>query len=299
MGKIIDITNQKFGYLTALYPTRKNGRFAWHCKCECGNEKDIESSALRAGKIKSCGCKTASMIGEKTTKDLTGKKFGYLTVLEKTDKRDNGGIVWKCQCDCGNICYIPTSNLSRNHTRSCGCKTGEMRGEKKHLQLEGKRFEKLLVIEELPAINGESRWKCQCDCGNIIEATGWHLTSGKISSCGCLRSKGEAKIKKILTENNIPFISQKTFPSCISPNGIPLRFDFYINNKYLLEYDGKQHFMPGKSDKGWNSKEHFELRKEYDNIKDEWCKKNNISLIRIPYTKLESLTLEDLLLKGE
>ena len=46
MGKFIDISNQKFGYLTALYPTRLYGRFAWHCKCDCGREIDVESNNL-------------------------------------------------------------------------------------------------------------------------------------------------------------------------------------------------------------------------------------------------------------
>jgi hypothetical protein len=50
MGKIIDITNQTFGYLTALYPTHLNGRFAWHCRCVCGKEVDVDSGNLRHGK---------------------------------------------------------------------------------------------------------------------------------------------------------------------------------------------------------------------------------------------------------
>jgi len=37
-------------------------------------------------------------------RNLIGERFGRLTVIEKTDKRKNGSIVWKCQCDCGNIC---------------------------------------------------------------------------------------------------------------------------------------------------------------------------------------------------
>ena len=51
MGKIIDITGQKFGYLTVLYPGRKYNRFAWVCKCDCGNEITVESNNLRTGKV--------------------------------------------------------------------------------------------------------------------------------------------------------------------------------------------------------------------------------------------------------
>ena len=60
-----DLTNQKFGKLTALYPCnyKKTGSIIWHCKCDCGKECDIESYNLRANLTKSCGCITSS-IGE-------------------------------------------------------------------------------------------------------------------------------------------------------------------------------------------------------------------------------------------
>lgn len=52
--------------------------------------------------------------------DLVGQKFNKLTVLEKTNQRTNGKIVWKCQCDCGNIHYVHTSNLKNGSVKSCG-----------------------------------------------------------------------------------------------------------------------------------------------------------------------------------
>ena len=55
-------------------------------------------------------------------KDLTNKKFGKLTVIEKTDKRQDGGsIVWKCKCDCGNIIEISSKRLTTGMNTSCGC----------------------------------------------------------------------------------------------------------------------------------------------------------------------------------
>ena len=294
MGKIIDITNQRFGSLIAIEPSRLNGRFAWKCKCDCGNEIIIESNNLRNGRTQSCGCQTSLLIGKKVKKDLTGKKIGFLTVLGPTEKRQSGSIVWECQCVCGNKCYIPTSNLSRSHTTSCGCMKYKITGEKLRLKLKGQRFGKLKVIKELPAENYESKWLCKCDCGNEKIATGWLLTNGAIKSCGCIVSKGEEKIRKILLDNNIPFEQQKTFSTCISPNNSSLRFDFYIDNKYLLEYDGEQHFL---TDAKWHyTKEQIEQIKIYDEIKNKWCKDNNIPLIRIPYTKYDSLSLQDLLL---
>lgn len=55
-------------------------------------------------------------------KDLTGMRFGKLTVLEYTNKRNlNRNILWRCLCDCGNEIYVATSCLNSGHTKSCGC----------------------------------------------------------------------------------------------------------------------------------------------------------------------------------
>ena len=62
-------------------------------------------------------------------KDLTGKRFGRLTVLEKTDKRTNDRhVIWKCQCDCGKIAFVSSHSLADGKTVSCGCFLKEMRG---------------------------------------------------------------------------------------------------------------------------------------------------------------------------
>jgi len=102
------------------------------------------------------------------------------------------------------------------------------------------------------------------------------------------------KIAQLLLEANIPFETQKTFESCRFPDTKALaKFDFYVNNKYLIEFDGIQHF---DSRFGWNSEANFKNIQKRDKFKDEWCKKNNIPLIRIPYTKLNTLNLKDLLI---
>jgi len=119
------------------------------------------------------------------------------------------------------------------------------------------------------------------------------------------RTKGEEKIAKILRENGISFVMHKMVADCIFPDTqYRAVFDFYLEpdyaNKYyipcsyFIEYDGIQHF---KIDSGWNgTKERFQKQKNNDRIKNEYCKKNNIPLIRIPYTHYDNLCLEDLLL---
>ena len=86
-----DIANQRFGKLVALYPCdyKRASSIVWHCKCDCGNECDVESYNLRKGMTQSCGC-ISSSIGEtniqtilqtngiKYKKEYTVKEIGNL-----------------------------------------------------------------------------------------------------------------------------------------------------------------------------------------------------------------------------
>ena len=54
--------------------------------------------------------------------DLSGMKFGKLTVIEKDLERSKKGVAyWKCQCECGNITSVNSSKLKNGYTKSCGC----------------------------------------------------------------------------------------------------------------------------------------------------------------------------------
>lgn len=102
----------------------------------------------------------------------------------------------------------------------------------------------------------------------------------------------EKHIAKLLKKMDIDFETQKTFADCINPKtNKKLRFDFaiYSNNKNLfclLEYDGKQHFEPVKF---FGGKKSLALNQYRDNIKNDYCRQNNIKLIRIPYWDFSNL----------
>lgn len=65
-------------------------------------------------------------------KNLTNKKFGKLTVLEKTGNRKCGCIIWKCKCDCENFVEVIGSSLTRGNTKSCGCLVSEKLSERNY-----------------------------------------------------------------------------------------------------------------------------------------------------------------------
>lgn len=251
--------------------------------------------------------------------DLTNQKFGKLLVLERDYEEPQKHLNerqawWKCQCECGNVKSYRASVIKK--ATSCGCEKYQHRQpltdeQKQHiseglknsknkatihkssLHLQGERFGLLTVLEETDVRKGQNVvWKCQCDCGNITYTITNSLTKGDTKSCGCIKSYGEAKIGKILLENNIPFEKEKQFDNCRFPNtNKKARFDFYVDNKYIIEFDGKQHFEINNF-----FEQSLEEIQAHDNFKNEWCKNNNIPIIRIPYNKINTLTIEDLII---
>jgi len=97
----------------------------------------------------------------------------------------------------------------------------------------------------------------------------------------CKTSKGEIKIENILKEKNINYISQKKFNDCINKKKLP--FDFYLPDYNIcIEFDGEQHFKPFRFEKN-NERLNKTIRN--DNLKNQYCDKNNIKLIRIKYNE--------------
>ena len=59
-------------------------------------------------------------------KDMTGQRFGRLSVLGRAGITPYGEATWRCQCDCGGIVFVAGSSLRRGHTKSCGCLRDEI-----------------------------------------------------------------------------------------------------------------------------------------------------------------------------
>lgn len=114
-----DLTGRRFGRLVVEgpLPQRRSGQRVWQCRCDCGRLHQATTGGLGSGGVKSCGC-----LPTRVPDDLTGQRFGRLTVLELTQARcSNGGAVWACRCDCGEVSQVPAGNLRQGRTVSCGC----------------------------------------------------------------------------------------------------------------------------------------------------------------------------------
>lgn len=118
MTALRDLTGMRFGRLTVQKRgENKNGKTAWLCKCDCGNEKTVLSTDLTRGLVKSCGC----FQREFRVQDITGNRYGMLTVISMEMTNGGHGSLWKCRCDCGNELLVRADALKTGHTRSCGC----------------------------------------------------------------------------------------------------------------------------------------------------------------------------------
>lgn len=131
----------------------------------------------------------------------------------------------------------------------------------------------------------------QCPQGHTYEVQLANFDYGK--RCPHCQNvyKGENKIKEVLDSFNIEYKIQYVFKDCKYVQVMP--FDFYIPSLNLcIEYDGEQHFKPicfGGSYTKEELQERFQIRKLKDEIKNEYCKTNNIKLLRIPYTEFDNI----------
>ena len=109
MAKREDLTGKRFGLLTVKdVASSLNGIIKWHCLCDCGNSCDVFAVNLKRGHTKSCGCIKSP--------DITGNKYGRLTVIGRSDKRQKRGNrstpLWECRCECGAITYKAKDTLN-------------------------------------------------------------------------------------------------------------------------------------------------------------------------------------------
>jgi hypothetical protein len=174
-----DLTGRVFGGLKVLEPDKEKEGF-WLCHCGCGQDVSISAEDLLSGARHSCGC------GRKRLHcgDITGMRSGRLVAVRPTDQKRRSSTLWLCKCDCGGEILAEPYKIRNKVISSCGC----IRTEKKIKDITGQRFGRLVALERLDRKRGSSfLWRCQCDCGKIVETSANSLLSGNTRSCGCLR----------------------------------------------------------------------------------------------------------------
>lgn len=112
---------------------------------------------------------------------MTGQRFGHLVVIERVPHK--GPSKWRCKCDCGKESVVGGGHLRVGNTKSCGHLRAEYPGIV--LDIGGRKFGLLTALNVVPSGGGNSKWLCQCECGQTKVVRSDHLMRGMTISCGC------------------------------------------------------------------------------------------------------------------
>lgn len=271
--------------------TKNNVKIRLKCK-KCGYVWTTTPNKLLSSKT---GCSKCAGQVKMKTEDLREKLKEWNPNIVLLGEFGGVDVKTQVKCKiCGNVWESTPSHLKeRRGCPICARKyltSLYVKSKEKFIEEMKKIDPTIEIIGEY--VNNRTKIKCRCkDCGNEWEATPSNLL--KYRGCpACSASKGEKFIAYYLKENNIAFIPQKRFDDCKDKRA--LSFDFYLPSfNICIEFDGQQHFSPdiyfGESEE--KAKEDFERLKRRDNIKNNYCAKNNITLIRIPYWEVNNISV--------
>jgi hypothetical protein len=226
------IQGSVFNGFTVLHRVENRGKLKtvpyYLCRCECGREVEVRSSALRNGTSKSCGCLRVKNYKETIRKALVGKRFGRLEVLCWAGATNNNASIWKCRCDCGNECNVRGENLLKGDTRSCGCynkqRTRETHSGLKHHNWKGGISPISDALRNLPEM---TQWKKK-----ILNRDNYICQYSGKQGKGDLHVHHIKPFHQILEENNITSVEEAL--ECEElwdiSNGITLAKEFHCTS---------------------------------------------------------------------
>jgi hypothetical protein len=157
---------KQFGYWTVIEDIDKDYSL---CRCICGKEKKVQRAHLKNGTSISCGCKKA------IKNDITGQTINYWTVLKELGA---GKVL--CQCICGTQREVYKNALLNGTTKSCGCKSSELKSEAFLNNMEGQTINSWTILKEL----GNDKVFCRCSCGVEKVTAKSTILDGRSKSCG-------------------------------------------------------------------------------------------------------------------
>lgn len=279
-------------------------------KCECGNEFERTWRVFYRGSHSCKECAWKEVNRDRTYTIEYIKKFAEENSTSKllSEHYSNCKTKLKFLCECGNefeTTFDAFKNAGKKKCNMCSMPDGVvgidgiMRPSISNLktnyefilELKEKRGEEFTPLEEYISAKTLIRVKHN-KCGYIWRVSPDHLLNRKDNCPSCTylgnNSKGNKEVEHYLIANNISYEKEKKFIGLKgSKKQNNLRFDFYIPNMNIcIEYDGEQHFKPIEL---FGGEKQFKIQVENDNIKNTFCKENNIKLIRIPYYELNNI----------
>lgn len=243
-------------------------------------------SKKNAGKLNSVGLDSfIEKVNQKTNDEYLVVDDTYI---------NNKTYVKLIHTACQTVFDVTPNNFLSKHSRCPLCSI-QIRNGKLRMNIEdvkksifdvvGNEYE--LVSDTY--INNQTKLEMKHNvCGNTFKVSIGNFIFSGTRCTYCSETKGEYAIRCFLESQNVNYKKQYTFDSLIGDSGLPLRFDFAVfdeRNKLLslIEFDGRFHFEKV------HETHDLELQKKYDELKNYYCVKNKIQLIRIPYWEMENI----------
>lgn len=273
----------------------EKGEIKWLCRCECGTERYVLERNLLYGGSVSCGCWRKERAKQANSPDLTGRQFGELTVIRKSDNVCNGATRWLCNCSCGAQYEVSGSLLMTGRRTRCPSKKHQKNYA--YSDIAGQKFGRLTALYPSKRNNkgGSVVWRCRCDCGNELDVSYNKLVYTNQKSCGCQKKEHDKNLHTFLTHvagTSVEMLKSKKVPA---DNTTGVKGVYLIREKYVAKivFQKKQYFL-GTYDKIEdaakarkeaeevlfnNVAEHYRKWKEHAEKDEEWAKKNPIQVI--------------------
>ncbi len=226
--------------------------------------------------------------------EFVKKKFEERNCILLTSQYDNN--LQKLEYICPNKHTVETTFQSfyRKKTDCIIC-TGRFSADTKESTKEIIRKDRLEYVREMFRVEGYTllsneydnnltKLEYKCPNGHINITTADAFQAGALCPTCDIRSKGELNIKTYLDNNKINYNMEFKFDDCRYKHKLP--FDFYVNNDFLIEFDGSQHFKPIDF---FGGEKALENAQRNDVIKTKFCFDNNIPLLRISYKEIKEI----------
>lgn len=179
--------------------------------------------------------------------DLTGQRFGHLTVISRAESDAQGNSRWLCHCDCGNEAIVRAAFLKRGQVVcSKSCVLSPARQIK---DISGHKFGELTAIKHLgfDAFR-KSLWLFRCSCGSEIEVPADRVLNSGMKSCGkgihvSSYKHGLSRTRGYKAMHFQKYMGAKSgrTPDWLTEDDIEYMTKLYIQAKALSESTGKQH----------------------------------------------------------
>ena len=267
----------------------------WLCRCNCGTERYVLERSLLYGGSESCGCLRKERALETNSPDLTGQRFGELTVIRKVENTKHNSTQWLCKCSCVADYVVQGSLLVTGRRTRCPGKEHEKNYA--YVDITGQRFGRL--VAQYPSKrydkSGSVVWHCQCDCGNEVDVPYNTLVYTNQKSCGCQKKEHDQKLQTFLTHvagTSVDALKSKKVPT---DNTTGYKGVYRIHGKYLAKivFQKKQYFLgtyENIEDAAAARKEaekvlfdgvaeHYRKWKEIANTDPEWAEQNPVQVI--------------------